>query len=68
MRRKKYIEANKVKKAKNNNTKKQHYLITQDNIQMFDKIIFFTYRTRQIKATETNKKLLNWNSSLTKIT
>ena len=25
------------------------------NIQMFDKIIFFKYRTRQIKATETNK-------------
>ena len=26
------------------------------NIQIFDKIIFFKYRTRQIKTTERNKK------------
>ena len=30
----------------------------QYNIQMFDKIIFFKYRTRQIKTTETLRKLL----------
>ena len=28
---------------------------TQYNIQMFDKFVFLKYRTRQIKATETNK-------------
>ena len=29
----------------------------QYNIQMFDKTIFLKYRTRQIKATETNKEI-----------
>ena len=29
---------------------------SQYNISIFDKIIFLKYRTRQIKATETNKK------------
>ena len=29
----------------------------QYNIQIFDKIIFFKYRTRQIKTIETNKKV-----------
>ena len=29
--------------------------VTQHNIQILDKIIFFKYRTRQIKAIETNK-------------
>ena len=29
----------------------------QYNIQMLHKIIFIKYRTRQIKATETNKKV-----------
>ena len=42
-------------------TKQQGYERTlfnktkQYNIQIFDKNIFFKYRTRQIKATETNK-------------
>ena len=53
----KYCETNKVKK--------EHYLIKQDySIQMFDKIFFFKYRTREIKATETIT-YLNWNESLT---
>ena len=30
----------------------------QYNIQIFNKIILFKYRTRQIRTTETNKKLL----------
>ena len=36
---------------------------------IFDKIFFFKYRTRQIKTTETNKKVmyLNRNGSLTKM-
>ena len=42
------IETNKVKKN-------SRYLIRQYNIQIFDKIIFLKYRTRQLKATETNK-------------
>ena len=33
-------------------------LCKQYNIQNFETIIFFKYRTRQIKTTETNKKLL----------
>ena len=42
----------------------------QYNIQLFDKIIFFKYRTREIKATETNTKVtyLNFNGTLTKMT
>ena len=28
------------------------------NAQMFDKIIFFNYTTRQLKTTETNKLLI----------
>ena len=41
----------------------------QYNIHIFDKIIFFKYRTRQLKTTVTNEKViyLNWNGSLTKI-
>ena len=31
------------------------------NIHIFDKIIIFKYRTRQIKATETNKKVTYLN-------
>ena len=39
----------------------------QYNIHIFNKIIFFSYRTKQIKTTETNKvTYLNWNGSLTK--
>ena len=39
-----------------NKVKKERYLLTQyNNIHIFNKIIFFEYRTRQIKATETNK-------------
>ena len=34
---------------------KSSYLIRPYNINIFDKIIFFKYRTRQIKATDTNK-------------
>ena len=42
---------------KKNKVKKECYLIRQYNIQIFYKIIFFNYRTRQIKTTETNKKV-----------
>ena len=42
-------ETNKVKKRMLFNKTRQY------NIQIFDKIIFFKYRTRQIKTTETNK-------------
>ena len=37
---------------------------TQYNIQIVNKIIFFKYKTRQIKTTETNKKVsdLSWSS------
>ena len=35
--------------------KNKHYLMWQDIIHIFDKNIFLKYRTRQIKATETNK-------------
>ena len=40
----------------------------QDNLIFFYKIIFLKYRTRQIKTTETNKKVtyLNLNGNLTK--
>ena len=42
------IETNKVNK--------EHYLIRKEyNILMFYKIIIFKYRTKKIKATETNK-------------
>ena len=45
------IETNKVEK--------EHYLIRQNNTiyQFVDKIVFFKYRTRQIKATECNTKV-----------
>ena len=41
-----------------NKVKNECHLIRQDNtiyIFIFDKIIYFKYRTRQLKATETNK-------------
>ena len=44
-----FVETNNVKKECINNTR-------QYNIQIFYKYIFFKYRTRQIKATETKKK------------
>ena len=44
-----------------NKVKKQCSLIRQYNIQIFYKIIFFKYRTRQIKTTETNKKVTYLN-------
>ena len=34
--------------------KKEHYLVRQDNTYIFEKIFFFKYMTREIKATETN--------------
>ena len=37
-----------------NKVKKECYLMRQYKIQNFDKYIFCKYRTRQIKATETN--------------
>ena len=37
----------------------------QYNKHIFNKIIFFKYRTREIKTTETNN-LLNWNDNSTK--
>ena len=39
------------------------------NIQIFDQIIFFKYRTRQVKTAEPNKKVsyVNLNGSLSKI-
>ena len=36
---------------------KECYLIRQDDNAMFNKIIFFKYKTRQIKTAETNKKI-----------
>ena len=44
------------------------HVIRQNNIQIFFKIIFFKYRTRQLKTIETNKKVtyFDWNASLTK--
>ena len=42
-------------KSETNKVKKEHYLIRQYNIQICNKIIFFKYSTRQIKARETNK-------------
>ena len=33
----------------------------QNNIHIFDKIIFLKYMTRQIKTTETNKKVIYLN-------
>ena len=44
-------------KIETNKVKKEHCLIRQYNTQNFDKYIFLKYRTRQIKATETNKKV-----------
>ena len=43
------IETNNVKKRTLFNKTRQY------NIHIFDKLIFFRYRTREIKATETNK-------------
>ena len=34
--------------------KKNHYSVRQDNVHIFNKIIFVKYRTRQIESTETN--------------
>ena len=34
---------------------KKNTLISQYSIQIFDKIIFFKYKTRLMKTTETNK-------------
>ena len=48
------IETNKVK---------QSTLTRQYNIQIFNKIIFFKYRTREIKATETNKYVTYLNET-----
>ena len=39
----------------------------QYNINIFDKIIFFKYRSRQIKAREINKKIMYLNCHLTAI-
>ena len=42
--------------------KKEHYLIKQYSIYIqfvFIKLIFFKYRTREIKTPETSTKLLN---------
>ena len=51
---------------KMNMIKKECYLIRQDNtyIHIFYKIFFFTYRTKQIKTTETNMKVTYLNSNL----
>ena len=35
--------------------KNKHYLLRQYNIQILNKTNYLKYRTRQIKATETNK-------------
>ena len=48
------IETNTVKKEQVNKTR-------QYKIEMFNKNIFFKNRTRQIKATETNKKVTYLN-------
>ena len=59
------------KDIETNNVKKECYLIREDNtICTFSVFkICFKYRTRQIKATETNKLVTyrNSNGSLTKI-
>ena len=43
--------------------KKERYLIKKDNknIHIFNKSIFFKCRTKQIKTTETNKKVTYLN-------
>ena len=48
-------------RLKQTRLKKERYIIRQDNIQIFDKSIFFRYRMRQIKTTETNKKITYLN-------
>ena len=45
------VDRNKVKKAM------LFYKTRQYNIHIFNKIIFFKNRTRQVKTTETNKKV-----------
>ena len=45
------VDRNKVKKGM------LFYKTRQYNIHIFDKIIFFKNRTRQVKTTETNKKV-----------
>ena len=42
-------------RVETNRVKKERYLMTQDNIQIFDKNFFFKFRIRQMKVTETNK-------------
>ena len=45
-------------KTETKKVKKERYLKRQDNIQSFDKFIFFKYSTRQMKATERSKKVI----------
>ena len=43
-------------RLKQTRLKKEHYLIRQDNIQIFNKIIVFKYKTREIKMANCQQK------------
>ena len=58
----KNIPQNKAESEGSKQTRfKKDKTIRQDNIQIFINIIFFKYRTRQIKTTKTNNKVTYLN-------
>ena len=58
----------KIKKQKNKTNKVTKRMLfnktVQYYIQIFNKIIFFKYRTREIKAIETNKRINETKSNI----